>query len=267
MNSLFGSPAAHRRDSQKVGRPPWRFRAPHTTAPGTKMWGTIALPGSHNSSEPVINLPASPPRTNASIRAAGVPHVQPQARFYAPSGMTPQPGPSPKEESSQKRHLCSFRCRLAVVVLPASDQPPPSNFFRNQQALLGHVGVVAGLNPLNLSIRNTRGEDSRNPIVVEDENPTALAAWKATSRLRPPLPNGAEPRPQPPPPTPAPDPSTVAAVKESLVRHGAACDVGCCAGDNVLHAQALHVMEKAASEPPTKRRRFGPVPSPDALMP
>lgn len=253
-DSLFGSPPPSPRLAEGRSNSLALPCGPHGSA-GHENVGTIALPGSHNSSEPVINLPASPPRQHvSSVGAAEAPRVQ--TRLQTPNNMAPQQ-PAPR-----KKRTCRSAASTPPVIespsfmLPATDQPPPSNFFRSQQqALLGHVGVIAGLNPANLSNRNVRGENSQNPIVVEDENLTALAAWKATSRLRPPLPNGAEPLPRPPS-RPPPDPRAVTAVQEMLVRHGAACDVGCCTGDNVLHAQALHVIEKSASEPPTKRRRL-----------
>ncbi|KLO17205.1 hypothetical protein SCHPADRAFT_900836 [Schizopora paradoxa] len=165
------------------------------------------------------------------------------------------PQPSVPRKKARRDTSSTPLVESPSFVLPESGQPPPSNFFRGQQALLGHVGVVAGLKPATLANRSARGENAENPIVVEEENPTALAAWKATSRLRPPLPNGAEHTPRHTS-QPAPDPGTFAIVPEIFVGHGSACDVGCCTGNGALHAQALRVMEKSASEPPTKRRRL-----------
>jgi hypothetical protein len=45
----------------------------------------------------------------------------------------------------------------------------PSHFLRSQQALLGHAGLISGLDPSALSTRYHKGATSQNPIIIEDE--------------------------------------------------------------------------------------------------
>lgn len=56
------------------------------------------------------------------------------------------------------------------IELPSPTDPRPTNFLRNQQALLGHAGLVSGVHPANLSLqRHMRGRTPQNPIIVEEE--------------------------------------------------------------------------------------------------
>jgi hypothetical protein len=58
----------------------------------------------------------------------------------------------------------------------------PSNFLRNQQALLGHAGLISGLDPSTLSTKHHKGTTSQNPIIVEDElDPPPLGKGDAYS--------------------------------------------------------------------------------------
>lgn len=68
------------------------------------------------------------------------------------------------------------------INFPNPDEPLPPNFLRSQQALLGHAGLISGLDPSTLSTKYHKGATSQNPIIVEDElDPPPLGKGDAYS--------------------------------------------------------------------------------------
>jgi hypothetical protein len=170
-DSLFGSPPPS----------PTRGRSPSLALPygsGTQNVGTIALPGSHNYSELPVNPLASSwchaPELISRPPASTPTPTQPQhantVNYPPPPCSKPKPAPSAKKKRSNAKAPVD-RPRLPPIHLPDPAEPPPANFLRNQQTLLGMAGLVGGV---NLSTRSTqrqrRGSTSANPIVVEDEH-------------------------------------------------------------------------------------------------
>jgi hypothetical protein len=174
--SLFGSPPPS----------PARGRSPQLALPAgpgpTENVGTIALPGSHYCSELAID---------PAVLFLNRPLPQRIPDTPAPT-LTPTPTPThltlPSTLSSPHRPAISRRASRAPrnsrnggdrsatphpptppIHFPNPDEPLPSNFLRNQQALLGHAGLIGGLDPSTLSTRHHRGATSQNPIIVEDE--------------------------------------------------------------------------------------------------
>lgn len=63
------------------------------------------------------------------------------------------------------------------IPLPGPDEPVPSNFLRNQQALLGIAGLVGNVNPTRLPQQTARGSTPSNPIIVEELGSTHVARF------------------------------------------------------------------------------------------
>ena len=159
-DSLFGSPPP---SPSARGRSPSPALALPSAAssgllfrgfgPSAQNVGTIALPGSHTISEPSIdtiatnNTPGALPKASVQLKKSTQAHKQPQK----PKPTTPRPPPPP-------------------IPFPDPSQPPPSHFLRNQEALLGHAGLIAGIKPSKLTILPTvdRGAGPSNPIVLDD---------------------------------------------------------------------------------------------------
>ncbi|KAI0058173.1 hypothetical protein BV25DRAFT_1902289 [Artomyces pyxidatus] len=203
-DSLFGSPPPS----------PPRGRSPKLALPtgpdSTENVGTIALPGSHIHSE----LPLNPAALLLSTQlrpgpsSASPPHLPPHLSTSRPSSQGPSRQPSRSHSSSRdtsrapsarrstkgKERAPTPRPPPPPIHLPDPDEPPPNNFLRNQQALLGLAGLVGGVNPANLSKRHRRGSTSQNPIIIEDEyNPPSLSqgrnAFIVPSTSLPPVPS------------------------------------------------------------------------------
>ena len=184
-DSLFGSPPSSPNLVPTTGRfsslaLPGGADAPNLALP--KNVGAIALPGSHDSSEHVVNLPASPPRRAAP---AIVPQKQ-HERTNANEGSTPIHAVKPKPRKTNKKRAKTTSAtpepaNRPSLTIPDADQPLPPNFLRNQQALLGLAGVVGGINPAQLSVRGSRGTTAQNPIVVDEEETPSIStsAWKS----------------------------------------------------------------------------------------
>ena len=148
QDSLFGSPPPE-------GRSPSRTSADI----GIQNVGSIALPGSHHCSELPMNPlalslthppPAStPPSSRRSSSAASV--SRPTKNLPKKRKTTPRPPPP-------------------EIPLPDPSDPPPTNFFRNQSALLGTAGLVGGVQPSKLPTHHPRGTDVSNPIIVDEDD-------------------------------------------------------------------------------------------------
>ncbi|KAI0303763.1 hypothetical protein B0F90DRAFT_1916693 [Multifurca ochricompacta] len=147
--SLFGSP------------PPSPVRGPGSA----ENVGTIALPGSHYCSElaidPAILLLSSPSSTRDSST------------------------PSTTTSSSPPSTLCSSSHGLAISSESSKAPKKPQNVKEGQQALLGHAGLIGGLDPSALFTRYHRGTTSQNPIIVEDELDPPLLGKQNTFSLHP----------------------------------------------------------------------------------
>jgi hypothetical protein len=181
-DSLFGSPPPS----------PVRGRSPQLalpTGPGhTENVGTIALPGSQYCSELAID---------PAVLLFNRPLPQPQRKpdTPTPSRLTPSFSVSsshrptaPRRPSRAPRNSRNDRDQSATphptppINFPNPDEPLPSNFLRSQQALLGHAGLISGLDPSALSTKYHKGATSQNPIIIEDEfDPPPLGKGDAHS--------------------------------------------------------------------------------------
>ncbi|KAH7911071.1 hypothetical protein BJ138DRAFT_1151491 [Hygrophoropsis aurantiaca] len=210
QDSLFGSPPP----SPARGRSPYlafpqigeravRENANSRGISATQNVGTIALPGSHMSCS---ELPANLPALSLSGSSAHE-HPQPRSRdltsasaghtainshpapptssgssypgFVSPhSSCTPTTSRPSSRTGVRKRKPkpSAARTTSLPMTIPDSSAPLPANFLRNQQALLGIAGLVGGVKPARLAVRNQpRGSTSSNPIIIEDElNPPPI---------------------------------------------------------------------------------------------
>ena len=185
--SLFGSPPPS---------PPARGRSPQLALPAgpgsAENVGTIALPGSHYCSELAIDpavlflnrrlstrnldtpTTATTITTTTTSTPASTPTPHPLTPSSIPNAVTNKAPISrgsprgPKNSKSGKERSTTPRLPPPIH-FPGPDEPPPSNFLRSQQALLGHAGLIGGLDPSTLSTRYHKGATSKNPIIVEDE--------------------------------------------------------------------------------------------------
>jgi len=184
--SLFGSPPPS---------PPARGRSPQLALPAgpgsAENVGTIALPGSHYCSElaidpavlllnhplPTRNPDTPAPTTTTTITTTRTPTPTPSPHPLTSSSIsntgTNKP-PISRGSSRGSRNSKSGKERSTTprppppIHFPDPNEPPPSNFLRSQQALLGHAGLIGGLDPSTLSTRYHKGATSKNPIIVED---------------------------------------------------------------------------------------------------
>ncbi|THH20736.1 hypothetical protein EW146_g669 [Bondarzewia mesenterica] len=180
VDSLFGSPPPS----------PARGRSPQLALPtgpsSAENVGTIALPGSQSHSELPLNpavlllsslsphtathSPSPTPTASTSTQSQILSRTGsvPPRRTSATSSRASSRAPAPKKSKKGKQRSATPRPPPPPMHLPDPDEPPPPNFLRNQQALLGLAGLVGGVNPANLSKRNTQGSNANNPIVIED---------------------------------------------------------------------------------------------------
>ncbi|KAF7799769.1 hypothetical protein EIP86_011011 [Pleurotus ostreatoroseus] len=170
VDSLFGSPPP----SPGRGRSP--SPVPLAWPSGQDMSqnvGTLALPGSHLCSELPPALPPAPPVAAGPRPRPPLPsrtRQPPQDRSTTlAQGTKPRPAPGPSHKKRPSRRSTSV-VEAPPIQLPSPDEPLPPNFLRNQDALLGRAGLVAGVRPADLAFqRSTRGQSPSNPIIVEDE--------------------------------------------------------------------------------------------------
>ncbi|SJL09622.1 uncharacterized protein ARMOST_13002 [Armillaria ostoyae] len=161
--------------------------------------GTIALPGSHLDSELPINPLALSlsysPRPPAQDQVSSAPsnrrhpiHASTFASATATSAalssssstpassrsssLAPNHTSTTKKKKLLKRKATTYeRPPPPEIPLPDPSEPPPSNFLRSQNALLGTAGLVAGVKPSTITHKDTRGMTSNNPIVIDDNPP------------------------------------------------------------------------------------------------
>ncbi|KAN0120668.1 hypothetical protein V8E52_003937 [Russula decolorans] len=181
-DSLFGSPPP----SPARGRSP-QLALP--TGPGhTENVGTIALPGSLYCSElaidPAVLLLNRPlPQRNPDTPTPTPTHLTPPSTLSPPHRPTASRKPSRAPRISRKdRDQSATPHPTPPINFPNPDEPLPSNFLRSQQALLGHAGLISGLDPSTLSTKYHKGATSQNPIIVEDQlDPPPLGKGDAYS--------------------------------------------------------------------------------------
>jgi hypothetical protein len=256
--SLFGSPPPS----------PIRGRSPKLALPAgpgsAENVGTIALPGSHYCSELaidpavlVLNSP-SPPRNSDSPSTTT---WSTQSTLRSPShNLVSSRGSSKPPGNSQNGKGRSTTPRLPppTIHFPDPDEPLPPNFLRSQQALLGHAGLIGGLEPSTLSTRYHRGDSSQNPIIVEDELDPPLMGKKSTSLN----------------PSSLPSPSNeevvsslvkqrnIFPVLESLLRLLSGTGVGASRVSTPSgHSDSSNLGSSQERAPPPKRRRLNSVPA------
>lgn len=181
-DSLFGSPPP----SPVRGRSP-AFPAQAAQERGTGITqnvGAIALPGSHMScSELPADLLAlpfggfntrEPPPSHALLvqktSQAQLPRVTSPAPFsiFRPSSRATGKRKPTKSQSATPRPA------PPPIPFPGPDEPLPSNFLRNQEALLGIAGLVGNVKPTSLPQRTIRGSTPSNPIIIEESDPARL---------------------------------------------------------------------------------------------
>jgi len=192
-DSLFGSPppsplARGRSPSPALALPSAASAGPQCWGfgPSAQNVGTIALPGSHTNSEPSINpiapslslpggssgpllpqsLPSSQPQScQDSTTRSESPRVRPQTSVETRKS-TQASKQVPKQKSSTPRPP------PPAIPLPDPSEPLPSHFLRNQKALLGHAGLIAGVRPSKLTTLPSVdcGASPSNPIVLDDND-------------------------------------------------------------------------------------------------
>ncbi|KAK0485192.1 hypothetical protein IW261DRAFT_1560846 [Armillaria novae-zelandiae] len=201
--SLFGSPPP---SPVIKGRSP----SPLLALPGssssvgicrvsTQNVGTIALPGSHLDSELPINplalslsySPRPPAQDQVSLSTPNWRHPNHASTFASAtssssaissssstpassrsSSLAPNHTSTTKKKRILKRKTTTYeRPPPPEIPLPDPSEPPPSNFLRSQNALLGTAGLVAGVKPSTITHKDTRGMTSNNPIVIDDNPP------------------------------------------------------------------------------------------------
>ena len=179
--SLFGSPPSS----------PVRGRSPQLALPtgprSAENVGTIALPGSHYCSELALDpavLHLDPTRnsdTPSTIPQISSPSTV-HSSFLKPA--TSQKSSRASRNAHNDKELSATpRLPAPTIQFPDPSEPLPSNFLRSQQALLGHAGLISGLNPSTLSTRYHKGATSQNPIIVEDELDPPLLGKNSTFSL------------------------------------------------------------------------------------
>ena len=182
--SLFGSPPSS----------PARGRSPQLALPtgprSAENVGTIALPGSHYCSElaldpAVLHSDGQTPTRNSDTPST-IPHASSLPTLHSSStkpAMSRKSSRAPRKSHNDNERSATPRIPGPAIHFPDPSEPLPSNFLRSQQALLGHAGVVSGLNPSNLSSRYHKGATSQNPIIVEDELDPPLLGKHSTFPL------------------------------------------------------------------------------------
>lgn len=84
--------------------------------------------------------------------------------------------PPRKQAAKRKSEETASRPSPPAIPLPDPSQPLPAHFLRNQQALLGHAGLIAGVRPSRLATLSgtPRGASPSNPIVLDDHEAEIL---------------------------------------------------------------------------------------------
>ena len=181
--SLFGSPPSS----------PTRGRSPQLALPtgprSAENVGTIALPGSHYCSELALDPAVLLSDGQTPTRNPDTPSTIPQISSPTLHSSSPKPATSrkssrtPRKSHNDQERPVTPRLPASTIHFPDPSEPLPSNFLRSQQALLGHAGVIGGMNPSSLSTRHHKGATSQNPIIIEDELDPPLLGKHSTLSL------------------------------------------------------------------------------------
>ncbi|KAM6504510.1 hypothetical protein JOM56_001453 [Amanita muscaria] len=192
--SLFGSPSPSRSPSPALALPTKGsgegvFAGSSATNIAQNV-GTIALPGSHHYSElpdvslalplscPLARVP--PTRTVATALPSLATSSQPSPTRSRASS-TPSSSTTSGKKKKQKKRKQAHPSPAPSIALPDPSVTPPPNFFRNQSALLGTAGLVAGLKPARMQFNIPRGATPTNPIVLDDDDdPKPCASSKVS---------------------------------------------------------------------------------------
>ncbi|KIK41743.1 hypothetical protein CY34DRAFT_805689 [Suillus luteus UH-Slu-Lm8-n1] len=181
-DSLFGSPPP----SPVRGRSP-AFPAQAAQERGTgitKNVGAIALPGSHMScSELPADLLAlpfggfstrEPPPSHALLVQKTSQAQLPRVTSPAPFSISRPSSRATGKRKPTKSQSATPRPAPPPIPFPGPDEPLPSNFLRNQEALLGIAGLVGNVKPTSLPQQTIRGSTPSNPIIIEESDPARL---------------------------------------------------------------------------------------------
>ena len=166
-----------------------------------KNVGTIALPGSQNGAETIVVLPASPPRGSTIAESSTMATTATASSNCSRSHLVQVTTNASTKTNSTRTRSSSHKKRRdravqqvvesPVFTLPTDSTPLPSNFLRNQQALLGLAGVIAGLHPARLSTSKAKGASAQNPIVIDDST-SIDSGLPRVDRNQLPVPSGTE---------------------------------------------------------------------------
>ncbi|KAG2110855.1 uncharacterized protein F5147DRAFT_687541 [Suillus discolor] len=183
-DSLFGSPPP----SPVRGRSP-AFPAQAAQERGTGITqnvGAIALPGSHMScSELPADLLAlpfggfstrEPPSHAVLVQNTLQAHLtqSPRVASSVPFSTSRPSSRAMGKRKATKSQAATPRPAPPPIPLPGPNEPLPSNFLRNQEALLGIAGLVGNVKPISLPQQTVRGSTPSNPIIIEESDPTRL---------------------------------------------------------------------------------------------
>ena len=180
--SLFGSPPSS----------PARGRSPQLALPtgprSAENVGTIALPGSHYCSELALDPAVLHSDGQTTARNSDTPSTIPLTSPTSLSSPLPpatsrKSSRAPRNSHNEKERSATPRTPAPSIQFPDPSDPLPSNFLRNQEALLGHAGLISGLTPSTLSTRHHKGATSQNPIIVEDALDPPLLGKHSTFSL------------------------------------------------------------------------------------
>lgn len=186
IDSLFGSPPHSPRVLRPVS-PGLALPSSSSTWSVPQNVGAIALPGSHNSAEH-NNASLSHDESNGQFFDFQNNRACPVSDFSSLTGNNERrassTGARDRVKRPPKKKTKSANTTPApdgpALNIPASGEPLPPNFLRNQQALLGYAGVVGGVNPAQLGKQQDQGTTAQNPIVVEDQPHSAYrSSWKS----------------------------------------------------------------------------------------
>lgn len=178
-DSLFGSPPP----SPVRGRSP-AFPAQAAQERGTGITqnvGAIALPGSHMScSELPADLLAlpfggfstrEPPPSHALLVQKTSQAQLPRVTSLVPFSTSRPSSRATGKRKPTKSQSATPRPAPPPIPFPSPDEPLPSNFLRNQEALLGIAGLVGNVKPTSLPQQTIRGSTPSNPIIIEESDP------------------------------------------------------------------------------------------------
>ncbi|KAG1842031.1 hypothetical protein DFJ58DRAFT_67017 [Suillus subalutaceus] len=182
-DSLFGSPPP----SPARGRSPaFPAQAAQERGAGiTQNVGAIALPGSHMSCSELpadllalpfgsFNTREPPPSHALPVKSTLQAPQSPRVASSVPFSTSRPSSRATGKRKTTKSQSATPRPAPPPIPFPGPDEPLPSNFLRNQEALLGIAGLVGNVKPTSLPQQTIRGSTPSNPIIIEESDPTRL---------------------------------------------------------------------------------------------